>query len=133
MVSQIHALPHMLRKRKSVILGTICARVRSTGKRNAQHHAPSVRGDRICKNCVLALKIICTASSSPIVLNHLRSEERLTGRRFELEWVRRVAWFASQSKRHAFQQWTIFISTMDHCLDECQSDSRLMSAGLGCD
>ena len=71
--------------------------------------------------------------SVQFVLNPMRGEERLTGRRFELDWVRRVAWFASQSKRHAFQQWTIFISTMDHCLDECQSDSRLMSAGLGCD
>ena len=39
--------PHLYDKRKSVILGNICARVRSTGKRNAQHHAPSVRGDRI--------------------------------------------------------------------------------------
>ena len=35
------------RKRKSVILG----------ERNAQHHAPSVRGERICKSSVLALKI----------------------------------------------------------------------------
>ena len=34
----------MLGKRKSVILG----------ERNAQHHAPSVRGERICKICVLA-------------------------------------------------------------------------------
>ena len=33
----------------------------------------------------------------------------------------------------SFQQWTIFILTMDHCLDECQSDSRLMRAGLEVD
>ena len=72
--------PYMHGKRKSVILG----------ERNAQHHAPSVRGGRICKTCVLALKTLLAVlrRSRPLATFHSQLARRANSSFINHNWCR---------------------------------------------